>query len=546
MNTVPRFAPATDRVLLLAATAQHFKVAATTIATPARIDFTAGFVNMEGQVAFAASNTSVLTRVGNVVSLTSGGMVGDSVTITASIVVDGLTYTASQTISKIYDGVTGNSSRVCYSKTSLSSLASAPATLSTEGATSYPPLNTWGAGTVWEGSPQEFTAGESLYRSDGIFNPASGTTLWSAPYLNALKVGRLSAISADIGEITAGTLRAVTIYGGPGYLTKDYAWPTNGLGGFHLSPAGLLIGNPAQGKYVQIDAAGNFYAPGFSIVDGSATFSGTLSAASGTIGLLQTSASGRRITLSSGSNLLKAYSASGDEVVTLGERTGGGAMQIDASGGQGLEAIRAIGGCFFNAGIGTVTIYSTSIIGLEIPKNTRAYNIVPGNSSANLGDSNGISTAWKNIYSQTAVTIISDERDKEEIQDSDLGLDFILSLRPVRYRMKIANTLFSKGAEIPGPYRPFADPVMHEEISTPVQGVRNHYGFIAQEVRKSLGNSDSAIWVQHDPSDPESQQALRYEELLAPIVSAVQQLNTTVQSLRTEVADLKQKLKASQ
>lgn len=284
MNTVPRFEPANDRVLLLAATAQAFKVAATTIAAPASIDFTAGLVNMQGQVAFAASNASVLTRVGNVTTLTYGGMVGESVTITASIVVDGLTYTASQTVSKIFDGVTGNSSRVCYSKTSLSSLASAPASISTEGDLSYPPINTWGAGTVWEGSPQEFAAGESLYRSDGIFNPASGTTSWAAPYLNALKVGQLSAISADIGEITAGTLRAVTIYGGPGYLTKDYAWPTNGLGGFHLSKEGLLLGCFSTGKYFKATAEGNVYMPGLKVENGQATFFGLLSGVNGDFG----------------------------------------------------------------------------------------------------------------------------------------------------------------------------------------------------------------------------------------------------------------------
>ncbi|WP_215408436.1 hypothetical protein [Janthinobacterium sp. JC611] len=282
MNTVPRFQPANDRVLLLAATAQAFKVAATTIATPARIDFTAGLINMQGQVAFSASNASVLTRVGNVASMTYGGMVGDSVTVTATIVVDGLTYTASQTVSKIFDGVTGNSARVAYSKTTLLSLASAPATISTQGDASFPPINTWGAGTVWEGSPQAFGAGESLYRSDGIFNPASGTTKWAAPYLNALKVGQLSAISADLGKVTAGDIYSATLHGGSGYPTSTYAWPSNGGSGFHLSESGLLFGNPGLGKYVQIDAAGNIYAPGFSIINGSAVFSGNLDGVKGT------------------------------------------------------------------------------------------------------------------------------------------------------------------------------------------------------------------------------------------------------------------------
>lgn len=281
MNTVPRFEPASDRVLLLAATAQAFKVPATGVASPAAITFTAALLNMVGTVDISTSDGSVLELDGNTATLRYAAMASNTTTILARIVVDGLTYTASQTVSKVFDGVTGNSSRVCYSKTNLSSLASAPASISTAGDKSYPPINTWGDGTVWEGSPQEFIAGESLYRSDGIFNPASGTTSWAAPYLNALKVGRLSAISADIGEITAGTLRAVTIFGGPGYLTKDYAWPTNGLGGFHLSKEGLLLGCFSTGKYFKATADGNVYMPGLKVENGQATFSGLLSGVNG-------------------------------------------------------------------------------------------------------------------------------------------------------------------------------------------------------------------------------------------------------------------------
>lgn len=324
MNTVPRFEPANDRVLLLAATAQAFKVAATTIATPASIDFTAGLINMQGQVAFAASNASVLTRVGNVASMTYGGMVGDSVTITASIVVDGLTYTASQTVSKIYDGVTGNSARICYSKTSLLTLGSAPATISTQGATSYPPIDTWGAGTVWEGSPPLFGAGESLYRSDGIFNPASGTTKWSAPYLNALKVGQLSAISADLGKVTAGDIYSATLHGGAGYPSSNYGWPNNGGSGFHLSAQGLLIGNiNVPGGFFQFSSTGYFEMPGLTVTPGTSTtppvarFGGELVAATGTIGLLRSRATGARMEIRGDVQKVIAINGSGAEVAVV-------------------------------------------------------------------------------------------------------------------------------------------------------------------------------------------------------------------------------------
>ena len=60
-----------------------------------------------------------------------------------------------------------------------------------------------------------------------------------------------------------------------------YSWPASGTG-FHLGPSGLLLGNYNTGKYFQVEANGDVYAPGFSIVNGAATFSGSLSAATGT------------------------------------------------------------------------------------------------------------------------------------------------------------------------------------------------------------------------------------------------------------------------
>lgn len=59
-----------------------------------------------------------------------------------------------------------------------------------------------------------------------------------------------------------------------------YDWPAAGAGntGFHLGPSGLLLGNANNGKYFQVSAEGNVYSPQFAIVDGNASFSGTLTA----------------------------------------------------------------------------------------------------------------------------------------------------------------------------------------------------------------------------------------------------------------------------
>jgi hypothetical protein len=55
-----------------------------------------------------------------------------------------------------------------------------------------------------------------------------------------------------------------------GAYTDGYAWPQNGAGGgFHISAAGALWGNPNQPGmgHFQIEANGNVYAPGFSFIN---------------------------------------------------------------------------------------------------------------------------------------------------------------------------------------------------------------------------------------------------------------------------------------
>ena len=104
----------------------------------------------------------------------------------------------------------GQSSRICYTKTTLSSLDTSPATITTAGNSSFPPNDSWGAGTVWQATPQTIVAGESVYQSDGIYNPVLDQTVWNVPYLSNLKVGQLSAISAYMGTLVAGTINTGT------------------------------------------------------------------------------------------------------------------------------------------------------------------------------------------------------------------------------------------------------------------------------------------------------------------------------------------------
>lgn len=107
----------------------------------------------------------------------------------------------------------GASSRICYAKSASFALASTPTTYQTSGPSGFPPYNTWGGSETWQATPPMLGTNEALFQSDGIYNPSSDLTTWNVPYLSNLKVGTLSAISADLGTITAGSMNAVNITG---------------------------------------------------------------------------------------------------------------------------------------------------------------------------------------------------------------------------------------------------------------------------------------------------------------------------------------------
>ena len=69
----------------------------------------------------------------------------------------------------------------------------------------------WGASfnVTWYANDPNPSSNDSLYQADGIYN--GSTTSWSTPYISALKVGALSAVSTNTGSLTvSGTFQANT------------------------------------------------------------------------------------------------------------------------------------------------------------------------------------------------------------------------------------------------------------------------------------------------------------------------------------------------
>jgi hypothetical protein len=64
-------------------------------------------------------------------------------------------------------------------------------------------------------------------------------------------------------------------------------------------------------------------------------------------------------------------------------------------------------------------------------------------------------------------------------------------------------------------------------------GVRRHYGLIAQELRDALDGKDFAGYCYDAAADEYS---LRYSELIAPLIMAVQELSAQVDALSEKIA----------
>jgi hypothetical protein len=112
-------------------------------------------------------------------------------------------------------GANGSSARVMYARIS-GNPTPIPGTVTVSG-DNYPSSGqssaVWGGSfaVTWYGSDPSPTSNNSLYQADGVYNPSTNQTVWSAPYISSLKVGSLSAITTNTGDLNVtGTIQSGT------------------------------------------------------------------------------------------------------------------------------------------------------------------------------------------------------------------------------------------------------------------------------------------------------------------------------------------------
>lgn len=291
---------------------------------------------------------------------------------------------------------------------------------------------------------------------------------------------------------------------------------------------GSFVGKNATGVSINLDPGSNFGFTNQSI--GSNAF--------------QTAPNGtRRDNLAVGHVALSSLTtgaqntAIGSESLTS-RTTQNNATAVGANAGKNATGSEAV---FIGVGSGTVTTGAgNSFVGYASGNQctSGANNIAIGQFSG----SNAISTEIfllttesnriiigddraTNAYINIPLTVVSDARDKTDIEDSTYGLSFIQSLRPAKYKRDDRSRY--KEVDLDGNVTEFEHDGSRKDKYYSI-------GFIAQEVieaEKAVGAVDGEYLI----ADNEKDDKLKITEtrLIAALVKAIQELKTEFDSYKT-------------
>lgn len=154
----------------------------------------------------------------------------------------------------------------------------------------------------------------------------------------------------------------------------------------------------------------------------------------------------------------------------------------------------------YNTGLGKSALAS-SASGVSNSSGLGHGAEVTGSNQVQLGNASTTTYAYGAVHNR------SDERDKTEIQDTELGLDFLNALRPVDYKWN------------------------YREQDT--VGTRFHHGLIAQEVKQTMDSLgvDFGGFQDHSINGGDDVLSLGYGEIIGPLIKAVQELSARIVEL---------------
>jgi hypothetical protein len=190
----------------------------------------------------------------------------------------------------------------------------------------------------------------------------------------------------------------------------------------------------------------------------------------------------------------ETYNRSGNRNTVIGYRSGGNLTSGSNNTFIGYESAQGGGG--YSAITGVQTGSNNIVIGYQARPSSNSVS-----NQITLGN-NSISSLRCNV---TSISGLSDERDKTNIENLPIGIDFINSLRPVKFEWDT-----------------------RDESKVGVED----FGFIAQEVMEAEDAINAHDWLALTLRDNEEKYELAPAKLVPILVKAIQDLSEEIKTLK--------------
>ena len=163
------------------------------------------------------------------------------------------------------------------------------------------------------------------------------------------------------------------------------------------------------------------------------------------------------------------------------------------------------------------------------------YNTsISGSNQVQLGDSLTTTYVYGTVQNR------SDSRDKTDIRDTVLGLDFIKALRPVDFKWDMRDDYYDEVIHVVtddnGKEQTMVSKVPKPKDGTKIRN-RYHHGLLAQEVKQLIEQTgvDFGGYQDHSIAGGLDRMTIGYDELVAPLIKAIQQQQELIEALTARV-----------
>jgi len=401
-----------------------------------------------------------------------------------------------------------------------------------------------------------FTAGTSFGVNDTVTNTKLNALIADATInpecalsINSGTIGTLSCTRGTIGTLNSTVATALTLNVTTGIVTNT-VYATSGT--IATLTAGTLAGTLTGGTYtgaISLGTSCNFTAGtiGTLTATNNATIAGMTAGTSGSnlpfsnsiFGLLTSTG------ITTGNyNTSVGYNTAPDTTTgSFNSVFGSTSLYTNKSGSDncafGYRSIFSAGTAFSrNSAFGSNTLYSSAgsantAIGYS-SLGTCSFNNCTGvgaNAAITAGSQVQLGDANTTTFAYGAVQNRSDIRDKADVRDTELGLEFVNQLRPVDFKWDMRE--FYRTESNDGSYK--LSDITHNGSK---KRNRYHHGLIAQEVKEVLDRNgiDFGGFQDHKISGGDDVLSIGYTELIAPMIKAIQQLSAKVDSLEAQLA----------